>query len=189
MVRHRFNNEGGGMKHLYAILSIALLLAVHGDASAADLKIGFVDLQRALNDSEAGEAARARFVKEMEAVQVKLRKEKEKIDRMREDFDKKAMLLREKERRNMEQDLEDKSLAFKRKYEDYQKQMKRADSEYTGSILRALEQIIRNVGERDGYTVIFEAQSSGLVYADPATDLTDEIVRTYNASAPSGKKK
>jgi Skp family chaperone for outer membrane proteins len=42
------------------------------------------------------------------------------------------------------------------------------------------------VGQQDGYTVVFEAQSSGLLYADPATDLTEEIVRRYNAG---GKKK
>ncbi len=173
------------MKRLCTAIAMSMTLAVAGFAQA-EPKIAFVDLQRALNESEAGKAARERFVKEMETLQSNLRREKETLEKSREDFDKKAMLLREKERLNMEQDLEDKSLAFKRKYEDYQKQLKRQDNAFTGSILRDLEGVIREVGQQAGYTVVFEAQSSGLLYADPATDLTEEIVRRYNAGG--GKK-
>lgn len=173
------------MKRVLLVATAFIIVGMSGIAQAQP-KIAFVDLQRALNDSAAGKAARERFVKEMEGAQAKLRKEKEELERKREDFDKKAMLLRDKERISMEQDLEDKSLDFKRRYEDYQKQLKRRDSLYTGSILRDLEGVIREVGAAEGYTVIFEAQSSGLLYADPATDLTEEIVRKYNAS---GSKK
>jgi outer membrane protein len=170
------------------VLTAALALAVvmGGRAAAGELKIGFVDLQRALNECDAGKGARERFLGEMEAKQARLRKEKEALDNKREEFDKKAMVLREKERQSMEQQLEDQGLAFKRKYEDYQKELKRMDSEYTGSILRDLEAVIGTVGSDGGYTVIFEMQNSGIIYGDPSADLTDEIIRRYNAS---GSKK
>jgi len=60
------------------------------------------------------------------------------------------------------------------------------DSEYTGSILKDLETIIGTVGSEGGYTVIFEMQNSGIVYGDPAADLTEEVIRRYNSSG--GKK-
>jgi len=173
------------MRRLCVIAAGMVALTVSAVAHGADVKIGFVDLQRALNESEAGKAARERFVKEMEGLQGKLRDEKEGLDRLREDFDKKAMLLRDKERLTMERDLEDKGLEFKRKYEDYQRHLKRKDDEYTGVILRELEAIIRKVGERDGYTVVFEGQSSGLLYGNPAADLTGQVLGEYNASKPA----
>ena len=166
----------------FFLLSV-VALAANGLAWSAELKIGFVDLQRALNECEAGKRARERFVAEMERKQAKLRKEKEGLDSKREDFDKKAMLLREKERRTMEQELEDQGLAFKRKYEDYQKELKRIDNEYTGSILADLEAVIGELGSERDYTVIFETQSSGLVYGAPAADLTEEIIRRHNAAS------
>ena len=176
------------MKRLCMLVAAMVGLAISAVADGAEIKMGFVDLQRALNESEAGKAARERFVKEMERLQVKLRQEKESLDRLREDFDKKAMLLREKDRLSMEQTLEDRGLDFKRKYEDYQRQLKRTDNEYTGAILRELEVVIQKVGEREGYTVIFEAQSSGLLFGNPAADLTAAILREYNAGAPKVKK-
>jgi len=175
------------MKRL-CVLAASILALMAETAAGAEAKIGFVDIQRALNESEAGKAARERFLEEMEKLQARLREEKEEFDGLREGFDKKAMLLREKERRTMEQDLEDKGLALKRKSEDYQRQLKRTDNEYTGAILRELEAVIREVGERDGYTLIFEAQSSGILYGDPGADLTGEILRHYNAKAGGPKK-
>jgi outer membrane protein len=170
------------------LLTMALVLALAavggGRAAAAEVKLGFVDLQRALNECDAGKGARDRFLGEMEAKQARLRKEKEALDSKREEFDKKAMLLREKERQSMEQQLEDQGLAFKRKYEDYQKELKRMDSEYTGAILKDLETIIGTVGAEGGYTVIFEMQNSGIVYGDPAADLTEEVIRRYNSGGP-----
>lgn len=173
------------MKGRYLLLAAMFLVGTAGVSRGGELKIGFVDLQRALNECEGGKEAREEFLKAMERKQATLRKEKEQLDRKREEFDKKAMLLREKERRSMEQELEDQGLAFKRKYEDYQKDLKRMDNDYTGSILADLEGIIGQVGAEGGYTAIFEVQSSGMVYGEPTADLTDAIIRKYNDSKSS----
>jgi len=174
------------MRRVLLMSMFVLAVVTAGRVEAAEIKLGFVDLQRALNECDAGKGARERFLGEMEAKQARLRKEKEALDSKREEFDKKAMLLREKERQSMEQQLEDQGLAFKRKYEDYQKELKRMDSEYTGTILKDLETIIGTLGSEGGYTVIFEMQNSGIVYGDPGADLTDEIIRRYNEHG--GKK-
>lgn len=179
----RNKGQRGARMKRYDLMVVALLvLGTPGVGWAAEVKFGFVDLQRALNECEGGKRAREQFVKAMERKQESLRKEKEQLDRKREEFDKKAMLLREKERRSMEQELEDQGLAFKRRYEDYQKELKRMDNEYTGSILAELEGVIGEVGAEGTYTAIFEVQSSGIVYGDPAADLTDEIIRRYDSS-------
>ena len=164
------------------MIAVLVVFGLVTGARAEEPKIGFVDLQRALNECNAGKGARDRFVSEMESKQARLRKEKEALDRKREEFDKKAMVLREKERLAMEQQLEDHGVAFKRKYEDYQKELKRMDSEYTGAILKDLEAVISEIGSQGNYTVIFEVQNSGIVYGDPAADLTPEVIRRYNAS-------
>jgi outer membrane protein len=168
------------MKKLTGMIVAAAALAMAGAAFAAEVKLGFVDLQRALNECDGGKKARERFVAEMEGKQARLRTEKEALDRKREEFDKKAMVLREKERLEMEQQLEDQGLAFKRKYEDYQRELKRIDDQYTGSILADLRQVINALGAEGKYTVIFEVQSSGIIYGVPAADLTEDVIRRYN---------
>ncbi len=50
-----------------------------------------------------------------------------------------------------------------------------------------IAQIIEVMGEEDGYTLIFNAIQSGLVYIGPTLDITDEIIQRINAlSTPDG---
>jgi outer membrane protein len=172
-----------------AMVIAALALAAGGVAWGAEPKIGYVDLQRALNEADAGRSARERFREQMERMQGTLKKQKDDLERLRDEYDKKAMVLREEERRNMEKDVEQRSLDFKRKYEDYQRELKRTDNELTGSILTDLEGVVRELGERGGYTVILEASGSAILYGDRAADLTDELIRTYNSRGPGSRKK
>jgi outer membrane protein len=177
------------MRYACAIGAGLVALAGAGVTGAGEPKLGFVDLNRALVMCDEGKQARERFVAEMDRLQSKLRKEKEELDTQREEFDKKAMLLRDKERMALEQKIEDQQLAFRRKSEDYQRDLKRLDAEYTGSILRGLEQAIAQIGEDGGYTMIFEVQNSGIVYGDPGADLTEELISRYNAASGKAKKK
>jgi len=97
------------------------------------------------------------------------------------------MVLKEEERRNLEKDLESRSLEFRRKYEDFQRDLKRTDAELTSSIVEEIYQIVRDYGEKNGYGLVLEASSGALLYADKAIDVTEEIIRLHN-SAPRGKK-
>ena len=101
---------------------------------------------------------------------------------MRESYDKKALVLKEDERRTLEKDLEVRSLDFKRKYEDFQRDLKRTDAELTSSIVEELYGIVREYGAKSGYTLVLEASSGALLYNDKATDVTDDIVKLHNAA-------
>ena len=148
----------------------------------AELKVGVVDMQRALNDCEAGKKARDQVKAKFEKAQDQLKRQREDLDRLREDYDKKAVVLKEEERRNLEKDLENRSLEFKRKYEDFQRDLKRTDSELTAGIVDELYGLVRDYGQKHGYSLVLEASNGALLYNDKATDITDEIIKLYNAS-------
>ena len=148
----------------------------------AELKVGVVDMQRALNDCEAGKKARDQVKAKFEKAQDQLKRQREDLDRLREDYDKKAVVLKEEERRNLEKDLENRSLDFKRKYEDFQRDLKRTDSELTAGIVEELYTLVRDYGAKHGYSLVLEASNGALLYNDKATDITDDIIKLYNTS-------
>ena len=148
----------------------------------ADLKVGVVDMQRALNECEAGKKARDHVKAKFEKAQDQLKRQREDLDRLREDYDKKAVVLKEEERRNLEKDLENRSLEFKRKYEDFQRDLKRTDSELTAGIVDELYGLVRDYGQKHGYSLVLEASNGALLYNDKTTDITDDIIKLYNAS-------
>jgi outer membrane protein len=160
----------------------ALALAT---TARAEMRVAVVDMQRALNECDAGKKAKDQVRAKFEKAQNELKKEREDLDKARDEFEKKSILLKEDERRDRERELENRTLDFKRKYEDMQRDLKRTDAELTSGIVEQLYGIVSEYGKQQGYTLVLEA-SSGLLYADKALDITDAIVKIHN-SAPAAK--
>ena len=177
-----------------AVLAAAILGGT-AIARAAEMRIAVVDMQRALNDCDAGKKAKEQVKAKFEKSQDQLRRQREDLDRLKQDYDRKALVLKDEERRNVEKDLESRSLEFKRKYEDFQRDLKQTDAELTSSIVEELYGLVRDYGEKHGYTLVLEASSGALLYNDKAVDVTDEVVKLHNASphknngTPRGKDK
>ncbi len=112
-------------------LGLVAVVVAFGAAplAAAEQKIAVVDMQRALNECDAGKRAKDQVKAKFERSQNQLKKQREDLDRLKEDYERKATVLKDEERRNLEKDLESRGLEFKRKYEDFQRDRDRRDRE------------------------------------------------------------
>jgi outer membrane protein len=159
---------------------VALLALFTTAAMAAELKVAFVDMQRALNESNAGKKAKGDFRAEIMRLQSRLERQQSEVQALKDELDKKGMLMREDERRNLQDDYTRKLRDFERSYKDSKDELQQKDNEVTGAIIRDLAYVVRNVGERDGYTVVLEKGS--LLWATPSIDITSEVIREYNTT-------
>ena len=172
------------MRTIVYVLVAALLLA--GNAAAAQsIKIGYVDLQRALNESNAGKRAKEQFKGQVDKLQAQLKKQKDDIDGMKEQLEKKASVMKDEERANLEESYRKKLRDFERSYKDSQADLQRKDNELTGVILKELQDVIKDYGDRENYTMILESNSSAVLYGAKGSDLTDTVIELYNKE---GKK-
>jgi outer membrane protein len=169
------------MHRLGLVAALAALFALVSSAAAsADLKVAFVDMQRALNDSNAGKKAKNEFRSEISRLQSKLQRQQQEVQALKDELDRKGPLMRDDERRNLQDDYTRKLRDFERDYKDSKDELQQKDNEVTGAIVRDLAYVVRNLGERDGYTLIMEKGS--LLWAAPSIDITDQVIREYNAS-------
>lgn len=167
-------------RKVWILAATGFVLALAAVARA-EIRIAVVDMQRALNDCDAGKKAKDQVRAKFERSQDQLKRQQEELERMRGAYDKKALVLKDEERRNLEKDLEGRTLEYKRKYEDFQRELKQTDAELTSSIVQELYEVVRDFGAKNGYGLVLEA-SSGVLYSDKAVDVTDEIVKMHNAS-------
>ena len=151
-------------------------------ATGADLRIAVVDMQRALNECDAGKKAKDQVKAKFERSQDSLKRQRDDLDKMKADYDRRALVLKDDERRNLEKDLETRGLDFKRKYEDFERELKRTDAELTSGIVQELYQIVRDYGEKNGYSLVLEASSGALLYNNKSVDVTDDIIKLHNSS-------
>jgi len=159
-----------------------LFLVLCGPATswAQELKLGYVDLQRALNDSEAGKKAKESFKAEVDRMEQSLEKRKNEVEKLKDELEKKGLLLREEERDTLERDYRQKLRDFERLYKDSQQELQIKDRDLTGRIIEELRQVIHGMGEAGNYTVILEGNNTVVLYGAKAIDLTDTVIQTYN---------
>ena len=109
-----------------------------------------------------------------------LEKRKNEVEKLKEELEKKGLLLNEEERDALERDYREKLGDFERVYKNLQQELQIKDRQLTGRILEDLRQVVQGIGEQGSYTVILEGNNTVVLYGAKAIDLTDTIIKAYN---------
>ncbi|MFQ5691730.1 MAG: OmpH family outer membrane protein [Nitrospinota bacterium] len=170
----------------------ALLFAGTGTASA-QVKVGIVDLNRAMEQSIGGKAALAslkkmgeQFRQQMIAKTESLRKMEDSLLKMRQDLRQKGLLFSEDVRREKEEELLRKQRAFQRARDDLVRFRQEAESDFgrerrrvTRKVQLELRDVINRIAKKEKYTIILE-RSVVLFFDGERIDLTDQVIRAYD---------
>jgi outer membrane protein len=151
-----------------------------GDAQER-IKIGYIDIQKVISESQAGKRARDRFQAQVKKAEADILKERQDIERLKSDLEKKGPLLKDEERRNIEIDLQKRSVNLQRSMSDHQQELQVKNNEMMSDILKELEKIVNEVGRAEKFTLILER--SQILYSDQGIDITSKVIETYNTRA------
>ncbi len=173
------------MKRVGFLLVFCLFLS--SVAYGAELKIGYVDLQKALNESEGGKKAKADLDEIIKAKQLLIDKKGKELERLKEELDKQSALLSDEARKARQDALDKKMRDFQRFVQDAQAEVKKREAEFTDELLKDLRKIIEGIGKEGHYVLILERVEGFILYADKAIDLTDEVIKRYNEKMKDAK--
>jgi outer membrane protein len=163
------------------IICLAVGMAFSPGAWAADpVKIGYVDMQRALNQCEAGQEAKKLITSEVEKMHSSLAGKQKELEKLKEDLEKRGSVMNESVRREKQRDYEAKLRDLQRMQRDFEEDVRRKDREYTDRVLRDLERIIKKIGEDEKYTVILERNQAAIIYISGTLELTDQVIKIIN---------
>lgn len=168
-------------KHI--VLATMFLLGT-ASLAFAEVKVGFVNLQRAIAESQTGKVAMADFQKEVEGIRAEIEGEQKELQELQSEIERKAVVMKEEERRKLVTELEHKQIDFKRKVEETQVDLQAKNQAIVSGLLQKLQQIIGDVGASGDYTAILDSGTAQVLFAAPANDLTDEVIKSFDAANP-----
>lgn len=166
-------------------LAAALALLVHAVPARAE-KIGYVDLQRALNEVDEGKAAKAALKREFDQKQKVLDEKQADFNKLRQEFEKQAGVLADTARKERQEELDRKFLDLQSTFGQLQRELSEREREVTRGIFDKMGAIIRETAEAEGFTMVLERNDGGVLYAPASLDLTNELIRKYNARHKGG---
>jgi len=169
------------MRTVPVLAALALAIAVPQAARAAEAKIGYVNLQQAVTEVEEGKAARDVLKKEFDQKQKTLDDKQNELKRMKEDLDKQMVVMSDEAKREKAMEFERKVNEMQQLYVQMQKDLQEREREMMKVIFDKMEAVIKDIAAAEGYGYVFEQQNAGLMVAPPAGNMTNELIRRYNA--------
>src|SRR3990172_6457407 len=162
------------------LLAIIMVLMAGISFASDQVKIGYIDLQKSLNESDQGKEAKAAFNKRVEELQKALDEKQSELKKLQEELEKQKGLLTSEARGEKEKAYQQKLKDVQRFAKDSQEELQQKDSELTKKILKDLRDIIRKIGTEEGYTIDLEKGDSYVLYAAEGVDMTDKVIKEYS---------
>ena len=167
------------MKSLLFILS--LIFSFH---SFATVNIGLVDVQKIISSIKEGESVNKKLEKAFNDKKVLLKKEEDTIKKAQETYQKQMSVLSEQARASKEREIQEKIMASQNKTMEFQKEIQKMENDLKKPILEKLRPIIDEVSKSSKVAITFELSSAPILYAESQTDLSDDVIKTYDKKYP-----
>jgi outer membrane protein len=170
------------MKHVFLIALVFTAFIFPVTVLSQTVPLASVDLQRVMLESEKGKEAKKILTDEAGRVKKNLDVKQDELQRLKDGIEKQAATITPEARAEKEKQYQTKLKDYQRIYNDAQTELQQKDMELTQRILKEIEEVVKNIGTRDKYTIIFERSQGGILYSSPAIDITNTVIAAYNAS-------
>jgi len=172
------------------LIFVTLILSVFALSSfAEDLKFGFVDMNRALNECDRGKEAIRSLEKMVREKQAMIDKKGEEIKKLEEELSKQSAVLTPESLKKKQETLERLQKEYSRMVKDSNEELQKRQKEFMEAILKDLKEIIKKIGKEERYTAIFETAEGGVLYIPEGVDITDMVIEKFNEATEASEGK
>lgn len=159
---------------------LILLVLTWSSASFAADKIGFINMQEIIQNSNTGKKAAEEFKVMFEKKQTDIKAMENQVKKMKDELDKQSSVMTASAR-------SDKETAYQRKLRDYQilvddtnKELQKRDQEYSQRLIPQVLKVVRNIAEKENFSLILDISTMPLPYHDKAADISKKVIEELN---------
>src|SRR5262249_5470937 len=152
---------------------------------AAPVKIGIINIQGAIVNTNEGLRDFESLQKKFEPKQTELKTQNDEIEGLKKQLSASTDKLSEDERGKRVQAIENKQKVFQRNYEDFQNDVQQQQNELAQRIGTKLMEVLDKYAKANNLAMVIDvsSQSSPVLWASSAVDITKPVVDAYNAES------
>jgi len=154
------------------VLASFMTIAVH--AQSAELKVGYVQVDKILQDAPQTAESGKKLEREFSPRTQELDRMSKQIKDLETALDKEGLTISETERRNKERDVQNLKIEFQRKQRELREDINLRKNEELGSLQDRINKAVQSVSETEGYDLVVY---SGVAYASKKIDITDKVLK------------
>jgi len=177
------------MKKLALYLIPLIFAATAAVQTAAQTKVGLVDIQRAVLSTNEGKTALEALGKKYEPRQAGLREMATELQNLQKKFDSEGQKMTEDARSAAVREMDQKALAFRQAAESAQAEYDREKNEILARVIKKMAPVLDKYAKDNGFNMILDAQfwpAGPILWASgTSADVTSALVSAYNAQPPA----
>ena len=158
-------------------LAAALMLAA-SVAGAADIKIGFVDVERIRRESAPAERASKQLEKEFAPRAQELQRREAQVKSLQGQLEKDVMTMSDGERRSKEQELSRLSVDLQRLQREYREDLNMRRNQELGTLFERADRVIKQIADAENFDLILQEA----VFRSPRIDITERVIKALAES-------
>ncbi len=163
---------------IHSLLAAGLLALSAAPAAAQELKIGYVNSERVLRESNAAKAAQSKLETEFSRREKDLADVASRLKAASDKLEKEAPTLAEAERSRRQRELVEQDREFQRKRREFQEDLNQRKNEELSAVVERANRVIKQVFEGEKYDLILQEA----VFASSKVDITDKVIKALNAA-------
>lgn len=160
------------------LLGLGFLICAPVSSFAAESRIGFVDIQKAVAGTKDWKASFAKFKSDFTKEKKRIKIREEKVKKLLSELSKQSFVLDPELKKKKEDKLRKEKIDFERYVQDKNAEFGKKEKEMTQKILKKMMKIIKRIGKEKKYTMILEQKV--VLYHDRGNDLTKIATLTYD---------
>ncbi len=163
----------------FALIALAFLLV---PASAeAQIRIAYLNSQEVMSAAPGSAEAQAQFDSEMQGYQAEIEQFEEELRRLEQQYQQQQLTLSPEARQNREQQIQTRIQQYQQRGTQLQEQAARRRAELVQPVMDEITEVIEELREQGNYALILDVAAGSIVSADPALDVTEEVIRRLNS--------
>ena len=162
------------------LLGLALVVAAGTGADDDGVKLAVVDLDQALNSTDEGKQAREELSRKQREAEGRLQPRLDRMKELSEELKSKKFVLSEEALYQRQLDLVELRNEIESEHKELEGKLKVDAERIVGPLRKKMLEIVQSIGREQGFTLIVERGTPGLLYSREALDITDTVIERFN---------
>jgi outer membrane protein len=162
-------------KRILILLTVALTAALAAD----QMKIGFIYSEQIMMEYQEAVDAMKKLEAEATELQNVYQEMQGDYQKLIEDYEKRKLVSSDAWKKAKQQEIvqkEQQLQSYQLEHFGQSGSIYKKEEEYLGPVLDKINEILKKVGEEEGFSYIFDASKGSIVYADEALDMTQKVL-------------
>jgi outer membrane protein len=181
--RRRGYVEGVNMRSVKVVLAVVLGLAYSAGVSAEESEsvgaesIAIVDVQKVVNETIIGKAAKSNLEREMQKAKVKLSNMQADFEKQKAELQKQSAILSGTALEERREALAKKQREVQTVYQEAQQQLASLNDKEIKKVVDQISEVVNEIADDRDFEFVFEKDRQAVIYASPRIDITQDVIK------------